>query len=215
MSRLILLVGLVTLLHAQGDRARTGDAIGKLQLAVTRAGLGDGLTAQDQAMLRDIGRSADKLDDRFKNAAAAEPAEEFAKSLSDDAQALDRLPASTGERTAILKDIRDDLELKARFTSRGLTASTAFPSVVNVTIETERNGRTVNGLWVRSNPRRYGVTDTPMFVFPSASSPTARRMPPGVFTMWVESADHRVLATQIIEIGATEQDSERIRFTIP
>jgi hypothetical protein len=215
MRHLVLLASIATVLDAQTERMKTGDALAKLQLAVTRAALGRGLTQSDGNLLREIGQSADTLDDRFKNARSAESADEFAQSVLDDALALDQMPGDPRQRSAVLKDLRDDLALKARFASGSLGVSTAFPAVVKVTIEIQKDGKIVDGLWVRCNPRRYGVTDTPMFPFPSASSPTTRRMPPGIFTVWVESPDHKLLASQTIEIGTAEEDSERIRFTVP
>ena len=91
-----------------------------------------------------------------------------------------------------------------------------FGSVVRVTVETERNGKQVNGLWVRCNPYRDGVTKYPMFVFNSATSPTTSQLPPGVFTIWVEATSGgKVLIQRRVDIGVNRVDHETITLEVP
>jgi hypothetical protein len=52
-------------------------------------------------------------------------------------------------------------------------------------------------------------------VFNSASSPTARKLPPGNFVIWIETADHKQVTSQPIEIGDSGKNAETIRIEIP
>jgi hypothetical protein len=140
---------------------------------------------------------------------------QYIQSLVADNSALSNLPSAPFERAQVLSEIRRDLQLKADLTSSTLNASAAFPSVVTVTVDTQRNGKSVGGLWVRANPRRLGVTAQPVIVFNSASTPTSAMLPPGLFILWVESADKTVLASQPIAVGVGGKDTEQIVFALP
>jgi len=192
-----------------------------------------GLSGAEREQVRSIQASIGELQEKFRTAfpgtqdAAAVQRnlpQPFRESIAADLASI-RMLNQTGEarpsasktrpRRAILEELSADLALKAKFGGSGFGLGGGFPAVVKVTVETVRQGKKEDGLWVRANPRRYGVTSDPMFVFNSATSPTATNLPPGLFVLWDETADHHVIASQPVEIGSANKDSELIRFSLP
>ena len=139
----------------------------------------------------------------------------FRDSVADDLAVLQMLKQPGESRVTALADVSGDLALKVKFAESAFGLGGGFPALVKVTVETVRAGKKQDGLWVRANPRRYGVNSDPMFLFNSASSPTTTNLPPGLFVLWVETPEHQFLASQPVEIGAGGTDSETIRFSLP
>jgi len=200
--------------------ARAGSPLNELrelaaaQLKTTR------LDTNERRTLEDIQSLAGKLDDRLHRSGGDAPEnanlpDDYSRSLTADLETLLSLPEVTSARAQALEQVRDDLRLKWKFAEGALGFAGGFPAVVKVTVETVRDGKKVDGLYVRGNPRRWGQTANPTIVFNSASSPTTANVPPGLFVLWVESPDKKVLALQPIEVGGTGSDSETIRLALP
>ena len=183
-----------------------------------------GLSGAEREEVRSIQASIRELQEKFRaafpgtqDAAAVQRnlPPPFRESIAADLASIRMLRQSGDTRRAILEEVSADLSLKAKFAGSGFGLGGGFPALVKVTVETVRQGKKEDGLWVRANPRRYGVNSDPMFVFNSATSPTTTNLPPGLFVLWVETADHHVIASQPVEIGAANKDSELIRFSLP
>ena len=178
----------------------------------------EGLSGTEKSALEDIHASSTRLGKLFQEANGTAPekaklSEGYAKSLDADVETL--LSTDQKERSSAIQGVRDDVRIKLKFAEGSLGFAGGFPANIKVTVETVREGKKVDGLWVRCNARRYGVTRNPAFVFNSASSPTTANLPPGLFVLWVESPDGKVLGSQPVEIGSTGSDSETIRFALP
>jgi hypothetical protein len=170
--------------------------------------------------LQEISNSAKKLTDSYaaslrKKQPGNSLPRVFVISLDADSRSLMSLREAPKEtRAAILRDVRDDVWIKAEYSSSPLGGT--FRSVVKVTVETEREGKKVDGLWVRCNPARDGVTKSPMYLFNSATSPTTSLLPPGSLIMWIESTTGgHVVAEQFVKTGQGGIEQETIRFPIP
>lgn len=173
------------------------------------------LTQAELEAAKEIRASIARLTELYQRASGSGIPESYSRTMCADVEALRAVLDSAPERAAVLEDVRKDLRLKLKVAEGGLGFAGGFPAVVKVTVDTVREGKKAHGLYVRCNPLRYGVTATPLFVFNSASTPTAAELPPGLFMIWVESADKKVLASQPMEIGASGSDSEFIRFALP
>jgi hypothetical protein len=170
--------------------------------------------------LTDVSSTAEKLSGLYRISVKKEkkPAglpRLYLISLDSDSSALESFPKLPSElRTTVAIDVRDDLMIKYDYASA--FPGGPFASVVRVTVETEHEGKPVNGLWVRCNPVRDGVTKDPMFLFNSATTPTTAPLPPGALIMWLESASGgHVIAEQQMKIGEGGTDHETIKFPVP
>jgi len=225
LSRAILFVLFALAAAAQDDPAGVA-AFARLKTAVNQATLAsqsfpDNIRADVNNYLVESGNLASSLWERYQGSLnrvdRSKISRVYVVSLNSDSLALEKLPAvAPGSRAAVARDVRDDLQVKSRFSSESLGIGGAFPSVVTVTVETERNGKKVDNLWVRCNPQRDGVTKNPMFVFNSATSPTVSQLPPGVFTIWVEATSGgQVLTQEPIMVGSNGSDHDTIRLALP
>ena len=140
----------------------------------------------------------------------------YVTSLDADSFALESVAKATVADETVMQtasDIRDDLSLKYEFTS-ALPGGT-FQALIAVTVETVRDGKGVNDLWVNCNPADLGVTKLAKYPFNSATNPkTTAFLPPGVAVIWVEpSSGAVVLAQREVKLGAKNPDY--IRFPVP
>lgn len=170
--------------------------------------------------LADISRSATRLSNLYKSSLRKkQPPNSLPRvyviSLDADSSSLESLPDTPKDsRAAIVKDVREDAGTKADYASAG--RGDTFPAVIQVTVETEHEGKKVDDLWVRCNPARDGVTKTPMYLFNSATSPTTSQLPPASLIMWIEpTSGGPILAEQFIKTGQGGNDKETIKFPIP
>jgi hypothetical protein len=209
----VLVVIWICAANCRAQDPETDRAFEKLQSAITKARLSNPAQGESE-LLKEIATLANRLETGYRNA-KSDGHSEFSQSLSDDAQAISEIIDTADTRRSVLTAVRDDLTLKVTFASRSLNAAVSFPEIINVTVETERDGKVVNGFWLRCNPRRYGVNDHPMFVFNSASSPTIRNLPPGAFVMWVENETHKVLLSEPLDVGSDGLDHEKIKLAVP
>jgi hypothetical protein len=139
----------------------------------------------------------------------------------------------------LLEHIRDDLALKVAYSgadqgnpAEGVTTGVSgtgssasgrralgflrtYPTTVLVHVVTIQDGREVTGYLVRTNPTLYGVTQSPIFPFSSASSPTERELPPGDYTMWIQTRNGAFVGALPVTVGATGQKRQNIRVVIP
>jgi len=140
----------------------------------------------------------------------------YSLSMAADLDAVEKDSSNHLDRINALQDVKNDLAMKVSFMVHSLGATGEFPSIIHVTVETVRpGGSKFSGLWVRCNPRRYGVTNHPLFVFNSATTPTESDLPPGFFVIWVEDAKHHLLLSQPVSLGGAGSDSEHITLAIP
>jgi hypothetical protein len=197
-----------------------------LQGAIATLQISQATSEDESAELQTISDSLDVIHNRYKQrfGGAQEDAasiqknisKEYSLSMNADLSLLRSLPSDHPNRLAGLKDIHADLAMKASFVSRTLGAAGAFPSVITLTVDTvASDGQKVSGFWVRCNPHRYGVGTNPLFVFNSASTPTAAVLPPGAFTCWVEDVHKTVLASQPVNLGGSGSSSEYLKFSLP
>ena len=213
-----VLVFLFAALSAAASPAAGDTVWDRLERAASEMLTSSGLGAEDAAAVKEIQHFSAQLKALSLKSEAADSRplpDDYVRSLDADAGMLREALKTPGDAHSALADVRDDLRLKLRFAEGGLGFAGGFPAVIKVTVETVRAGRKVDGLWVRCNPRRFGVNKAPAFVFNSASSPTTTNLPPGIFVLWVESPDGKVLGSQPVEIGSSGSDSETIRFALP
>lgn len=184
-----------------------------------RQSLGKSRDQREREGLQEIQAIALRLSEQYGRLSTGEKSVPFSelyiRSLAANTGTLRSLPRVASERESAVTEIRDDMRLKLRYAQSSLSFAGGFPSVVKVTVETVRAGKPVEDLWVRCNPRRYGVTKNPQFVFNSASSPTVSNLPPGKFILWVENAAKESLVNQPVDIGEKGVESETIRISIP
>jgi len=170
----------------------------------------------EKKSLADIGDLVNRLANRRLQSGMSGLPDEFVDSLAASTTAIDQsLPPEGPARAEFLANLQRDLEIKDKFSTESFGLRGGFAAIVNVSVETTRNGQTVNGLYVRCNPIAYGSKEPPLFPFNSASSPTSRKLPPGRFMLWVENADHQRVTLQPVDIGENGKDSETIRIEIP
>lgn len=213
------------LLWVQPARSAQSWSFDDFERTVTKLSLNSNLSPHDVQDISAISKLVGSMHSRYIEAfgpgsdsskqLSAHLSREYIQSLIADNLELDNLPSTIPDRSRILREVRQDLELKENLTSDGLNASAGFPSVVKVTVDTQKNGKSIGGLWVRANPRRYGVTQQPLIIFNSASTPTTANFPPGLFVLWVESANKTFLASQPIAVGVGGKESEQIVFALP
>ncbi|HZL57408.1 MAG TPA: hypothetical protein VFC21_10015 [Bryobacteraceae bacterium] len=225
-------VVLPTVLFVSACAARAQDdagaaAFARLKIAIGQAQAAsrswpDDVRSEVNSYLSDSSNFTSALWERYRGSQSEERRTKIATvyvvSLNGDSSALEKLGDVTPpkDRPAVARDVRDDLKVKAHYTSQAAGIGGAFPSVVAVTVETERKGKKADDLWVRCNPRRDGVTKNPMFVFNSATSPTMSQLPPGFFIIWVEETKGgKVLTQQPVSIGDNGQDRQTIKLAIP
>lgn len=142
---------------------------------------------------------------------------QYAAAMGEILWSLQNLPGDPKARLTELQDIDRELRLQVTLVSQsGLGLGGLFPAVITVTVETiDSQGKGISGLWVRCNPRRYGVTSKPLFIFDDTTTPTTATLPPGSLTCWVESSDHKMLQQQPIELGTDGKTIKSIRMSIP
>jgi hypothetical protein len=221
-STFIILLVAASLASAQDDTGLL--AFGRLDSAVKQAqAFINGQNDNQPSLkldLQEIGNAATRLRDLYKASLRKKQPENslprgYVISLDSDSSSLTSLPdAPRDSRPAIVRDVRDDVWIKAEYATA--SPGGTFRATVKVTVETERDGKKADGLWVRCNPARDGVTKSPMFFFNSATSPTTSLLPPGSLIMWVESTTGgHVVAEQFIKTGQRGTDQETIRFPIP
>ena len=213
----LLAIAVVACMAAQRAVTPGAGSLDNLQSAATRLTL-EANNEPNQRLVGQITGHAETLSRAWLNAGKPELSLDFEKSIEGDTADLNKASGLKGEpgATVILRGVLDDLAVKVKFVTAGtLNAAAAFRSAIDVKVETLRGSQPVNGLWVRCNPARWGVTTAPQYVFNSATSPTTRQMPPGDFVMWVETADHKFLAQQPVQIGVAGKAQEDIRFAVP
>jgi hypothetical protein len=196
------------------------------QTAVVAVRLSDNSDENERAILNQISSSLGQLRDRYiqrygensqdASSLARNLSQEYSRSMAANISSLRSLGDDHAERLAVLEDLNKDLSTKVAFFSHALGATGSFPSVISVTVKTvDAKGNDASGLWVRCNPRRYGVTNHPIFVFNSATTPTTASLPPGSFVFWVEDSTKKVLLSQPVQLGLAGQTSEQIRLALP
>lgn len=212
-TRVLLAVCAVAQLSA-ADAAKTTAALSALQETLTKYTLSTG-SPDDKNRLVEMGNLANRIANRRSESGATNLPDEYVDSLVADTKALDSLPPEGQSRTAALANVHRDLQIKAKYSTDSFGITGGFAAIIDVSVETVRNGQPVNGLYVRCNPAAYGFNDPPLFPFNSASSPTSRKLPPGSFVLWVETADHKRITSQPLDIGENGKDSETIRIAVP
>lgn len=200
-------------------------------------------TSIAKTLAKQIQRAALRLSSRWLKASTngnlAALSESYRQALAVDSALADSIRTSTIERPIdALQDLLDDLEAKngeggiaqaGRAGGRGGRGGRAggggrgagaggdadFVGSVKVTVVVNRNGAPQNGLVVRFNPRRYGISDHPLFPLNSTTSPAVGSVPPGNYIFWLSTAAGDRVYSQTMRLGADGSAAETITIKLP
>jgi len=168
-------------------------------------------------LVGEIGESVKAIKNKWRAARDKGVPADYLGSLKFDCDLLALAAKETdgAQATAVLRDVNDDLKVKAQFARGAMNAAEVFGAEVRVTVKTMRSDQEVGGYLIRCNPKRYADNRAPMFVFNSPSSPTSRNLPPGNYRMWAEDDKGNVVKAVPVTIGADGNAEEMIRLDVP
>jgi hypothetical protein len=172
---------------------------------------------EGKTLITEVDLSVRAIKNKWRAAPNKSIPADYLKSLRFQCEQLNLAARERNRTTAreILRDIRDDLKIKERFSRSALTAAETLGAELNVIVRTMRAGQEVNGYHVRLNPKRYANNQNPMYVFSNPTSPTSRRLPPGNYRLWLEDIRGTVIRTIPVTIGADGDPEEVIRVDVP
>lgn len=157
-----------------------------------------------------INANANLITDKWMNASNKQVPSDYLKTLGVDCTLLDQAVTVKDSETALalLRDVSDDLDIKAKQAKSPVAASEVLGASIMVTVKTRRNGKDVEGYLVRCNPRRYPTRSPAMFVFTNPTNQAKRSVPPGNYIMWLETQNGQFVVSRPITIGGNGEDSE-------
>lgn len=169
----------------------------------------------DRELITSIRTKANTINDRFRNIKGSLP-KEYAASLSADAEMLRQalIEPSEARRRESLQLAHEDLRLKLLYLqgSAGWTVFSPDNTLVQVSVTSKANGKSVPGYSVQCNPRRYGNASIFQTIFSKLTSPSEGKMAPGIYSCVLEQAGARV--NKDISVGLTGSATEEIEVEV-
>jgi hypothetical protein len=140
----------------------------------------------------------------------------YLTTLNRDADALEL--AATAELVPalrLLKTVDSDLKAKVAFAPKEASASESEDWEVRVVVVATHDGSPMNALTVSWNPARYGRNPNPQFQFNGPTSPSIGMLPPGIYTLWLETAKGELKYEKEHAIGRANAKADTLRVVIP
>jgi hypothetical protein len=161
--------------------------------------------------LAKYGDSADTEEQIAQNLAP-----EYSRSMVDDLTALKSWSSGDGTHLAAIKEVRDDLAVKALALSSttGLT-TTVFPSIVQLNVSvTLSAGSPISpsAVSIRANPHHFGTNPPPAYILGNGIALQTAHLPPGRFWIWIE-VNGTVLQSQERDLGSDGAASADVNFS--
>ena len=169
----------------------------------------------DRELIQSIRTKANAIYDRLRNVDGSLP-KEYSESLRADVEIIRQAlnEPSEAHRRQLLQLAHEDLRLKLLYLqgSAGWTVFSPGDTLVQVSVTTMAEGKTVAGYSVQCNPRRYG--NSPIFqnIFTKLTSPSDGKIAPGTYTCLLERAGARV--KKDISVGLTGSAAEKIEVEV-
>lgn len=195
--------------------------IAKAQDVVALTYPADALAQLEETQTTAVALAAGKLSihwgyiaNRFSTVGA--PSKDFQRGMEHNKSLLAIAAADPDDPLSVtlVRNVEEDLAIKANYISEVETLAAAAFSEVAVEVKTKRKDQEeVDGYFIGFSPKHLTGSD-PMYRFNNPTSPTSGNLPPGRYEMIAILAD-QVVQRQEVSIGIHGQQRQAITCLVP